>query len=153
VNFLDGRLPDRFWKKCIPEPNTGCWLWIANSTHDGYGMIFWGGGKLMAHRVSYERLIGPIPAGLQLDHTCRTRCCVNPAHLEPVTNRENQMRGVSFSAVNATKTHCPQGHTYDAKNTAVYKGYGSRVCRACTRARSLARYRRLRAATKIRKAA
>lgn len=84
-----------------------------------------------AHRVAYELLIGPIAAGLELDHLCRTHACVNPAHLEPVTGQVNLLRGVGFPATNAAKTHCPQGHEYTAENT-YWSKKGQRGCRACT---------------------
>ena len=81
-----------------------------------------------AHRFAYELLIGPIPDGLQIDHLCRVPLCVNVAHLEPVTNRVNTVRGKA-GLRQRTKTHCPRGHAYDAANTRLYKG--GRYCRAC----------------------
>src|SRR6516164_7314046 len=77
----------------IPEPNSGCWLWFGVQTKDGYGR--WGGGanRKLAHRISYERAKGPVPIGMQIDHLCRVRCCVNPDHLEVVTPLENNARG------------------------------------------------------------
>src|ERR1043166_7685871 len=107
--FLDHRLPIRFWSKCIPEPNSGCWLWTgAIKTVTGYGYIWTDKRVASAHRAAYESLVGPIPDGLQIDHRCRIRCCVNPAHLEPVTNVENQRRGLRGELT----THCPAGHEY-----------------------------------------
>lgn len=74
----------------------GCWLWTASLTHNGYGKFWVDGAVVRAHRWIYEQLVGPIPDGLHLDHVhergCRSRRCVNPAHLEPVTNEENQRR-------------------------------------------------------------
>jgi hypothetical protein len=84
-----------------------------------------------AHRVAYELLVGPIPDGMHLDHLCRTPACVNPAHLEPVTPRVNSLRGVSFSAVNATKETCPAGHPYSADNTYLSPTKRNRLCRTC----------------------
>lgn len=112
---------------------TGCWLWTANQSK-GYG-LFWLRGKVRAaHRVAYERHVGQIPEGLQLDHLCRTPLCVNPTHLEPVSHRENQLRGIGFVSQNARVTHCPHGHPYDETNT--YITYtGSRRCRACNKVR------------------
>lgn len=83
-----------------------------------------------AHRVAYEEIMGPVPEGLELDHLCRTRSCVNPSHLEPVTHRENMNRG---DVATRRKTHCPKGHPYDEENTGIYNGY--RNCRACARLR------------------
>jgi hypothetical protein len=114
----------RYWPKVRALPN-GCWLWTGRIDRDGYGRI---GGKL-AHRVGYERLIGPIPDGLTIDHLCRNRPCVYPAHLEPVSQRVNTLRGVSPSAVNARKTHCSAGHGFDERNT--YLHSRRRACRQC----------------------
>lgn len=95
----------------MPEPNSGCWLWLG-SVSGGYGQF---GSILtttnMAHRVSYEHYIGPIPDGLVLDHKCRTPSCINPLHLEPVTPTENTRRGWRV-----TKTHCIRGHALTPDN-------------------------------------
>lgn len=110
-----------------------CWTWEAATTWLGYGKFsttrsVW----TPAHRVSHELFVGPIPEGLQIDHLCRNPRCVNPKHLEPVTPRENTMRGEAPSAYHAKKTHCPKGHPYSGDN--LYVGAkGNRVCRACGR--------------------
>jgi hypothetical protein len=99
-----------------PEPNSGCWLWTG-ALRDGYGSYTsYDAGRVPmrktsnAHRVVYEEFVGPIPAGLQLDHKCRVRCCVNPDHLEPVTQRENILRGEGVAAVRAKQMTCKRGH-------------------------------------------
>lgn len=136
MNWGDPRLPDRFWNKVQPEPNSGCWLWTASTT-GGYGMFGLSKGTIRrAHIIAYITLVGDVPAGLQLDHLCRTRECCNPLHLEPVTQRENLIRGNGFAGRAARVTHCPKGHPYDEKNTRWYKnqhGYESRGCRECNR--------------------
>lgn len=108
----------------------GCWEWTA-SRRKGYGQIRiqaesgeW--TTAAAHRVAYELLVGPVPAGLDLDHLCRNTICVNPDHLEPVTRRANVLRGMGPSAENARKTRCLNGHSFDG----VYST-GQRRCLTC----------------------
>ncbi len=128
--LLDPRLPSRFWDKVIPEPNTGCWFWLGGLDRDGYGSYggSTGGKKYShrAHRVSYTTLVRPIPlATPEIDHKCRNKCCVNPAHLEPVTRQENATRR------RLAKTHCKRGHLFTDSNTR-WKG-GARSCKDCQR--------------------
>lgn len=132
-------LEDRFNERYIPEPNSGCWIWLYCLDANGYGRVSVLGSSRLAHRISYEVERGPIPDGLTLDHLCRVRHCVNPSHLEPVPMRENVMRGEGFGAKNALKTHCPKGHEYDYVNTYVYRGANGtrRLCRTCAPNRSL----------------
>ena len=123
---------ERFMDKVSPEPNSGCWLWTGCCISSGYGQISLGGKVRYAHRTYYELVKGPIAKGLYLDHKCRVRCCVNPDHLEVVTNRENVLRGIGQSAQNARKTHCIRGHPFSTENTYIppHKPRG-RECRAC----------------------
>jgi hypothetical protein len=104
-----------------------------------YSSISYGGkrGKrILSHRFSYEHFVGPIPEDLTLDHLCGNPECVNPEHLEPVTHKENILRGNGWSGRNIRKTHCPQGHPYDDTNTYLRPGQqGGRDCRECRRAR------------------
>ena len=90
-------IESRFWSKVEPEPNSGCWIWIGARTGEGYGMLGVGRrdqGNVGAHRFSYELLRGPIPPGLEPDHLCRMRWCVNAWHMQPVTRQENTLRGL-----------------------------------------------------------
>ncbi len=114
---------------------SACWLWLAHAKNSGYGEFFVDSARPreLAHRYSYERLIGPIPDGLVIDHLCRNVRCVRPDHLEAVTSRENTLRGTTPAAVNATKTHCVRGHPFSVENTYVYPS-GERRCRTCKRA-------------------
>jgi len=122
-------------RRQVSVSETGCWLWQGRvHPRTGYGQAWFDGTNRLAHRVMFTLVRGPIPAGLQLDHLCRVRHCVNPEHLEPVTARENTLRGVTLPAANAAKTECPRGHLYDTDNTYVDRR-GGRHCRACKAAR------------------
>ncbi len=107
----------------------GCWIWRGAVNRAGYGAFSVDGTTRRAHRVSYELRVGPIPEGLHLDHLCRVRACVNPAHLEPVTHAENVRRGAR-----AGQTHCKRGHEFTPENTRVDKS-GGRCCIACVAVR------------------
>jgi hypothetical protein len=123
---------ERFWRHVEPEPNTGCWLWVGGLTGGGYGALGVGGaheGLVRAHRFAFMEFRGSIPAGLELDHLCRVRRCVNPWHLEAVTRSQNFLRGEHPTAVNVRRGQCPQGHSMaDA-----YVSRGARSCRTCAR--------------------
>ncbi len=132
----------------IPEPNSGCWLWLGSVHGNGYGVLKLRGHAHLAHRLSYETHVGPIPQGLDLDHLCRVRCCVNPRHLEPVSRRVNVSRGLvstrhDWSNGKSSITHCPRGHEYNAENTRIDK-LNRRLCKSCHRDRERAKYQKKR---------
>lgn len=141
--FGDPRLPRRFWNKVTINNNTSCWEWTAARNKAGYGHVWDGATRkgVRAHRLAYQHLVGAVPDGLELDHLCRVRHCVNPAHLEPVTTAENSRRSPLSEAVFArgvslqlSKTHCPKGHAYEGDNL-IPLPKGGRACRECKRAR------------------
>lgn len=122
------------------DKTESCWLWTAFCDKHGYAKFSVGGRTRRAHRFAFERFVGPIPEGYEIDHLCRNRSCVNPAHMEAVTPRVNGYRSFSPMGVNHRKTHCPYGHPYDAANTYLTPREGSRQCRECKNARNAARY-------------
>lgn len=141
IQFLDIRLPPRFWSKCIPEPNSGCWLWFGATNEDGYGHFSMDRRPRGSHRIAYEELVGVPAPTLVLDHKCQTPCCVNPAHLEPVTQRVNIQRGLAPAGQNARKTTCHRGHPLAGDNL-IRSSNGRRHCRICQRAHERANARR-----------
>lgn len=125
--------------KFTADPVTGCWLWHGAIDSHGYGQVnvYLGvrdekkrSTTARAHRRSYEHHKGPIQEGLELDHLCRRRNCINPAHLEPVTTRENGLRGDTIQSRYAVRTHCNHGHEFTPEN--IYRdNRGYRRCRQC----------------------
>ena len=106
-----------------------CWLWTGSLSGKGYAYMSVNNRSKQAYKIGYELTKGPVPAGLELDHLCRTKNCVRPDHLESVTRVENQRRSpLTLAGMNIRKTHCPNGHPYDGINKA-----GSRTCSACCR--------------------
>jgi HNH endonuclease len=132
---MNGTLEERFWAKV--EKTETCWLWTASKFSNGYGQFQTPAKNNLAHRLSYELTVGPVPDGLQLDHLCRNVACVRPDHLEPVTCQVNITRGlvpIVSGEHNRVKTHCPDGHPYSGDNLHV-NAAGSRVCLTCLRAK------------------
>jgi hypothetical protein len=124
-------LVPNFWQYVEKNGADGCWVWTGALHNFGYGITSIKAKAVLAHRISYQTLVGPIPDGLHLDHLCRNPPCVNPSHLEPVTCKENLHRGpTTMAAINRAKTHCVRNHEFTPANTWVDKR-GSRYCRAC----------------------
>ncbi len=141
---LNKSIEDRFWRLVEVIPFHSCWEWVGYINEHGYGKFtIKGKGSvkcLRAHRLSYELFIGPIPGGLDLDHLCRNRSCVNPHHLEPVTRKENLRRaptscvsgGITTAIQKRALTHCKSGHEFSPENTRITKS-GWRQCVECSR--------------------
>lgn len=136
-------IASRLARRTRVNPTTGCHEWIGMVDGDGYGRMKVSTGPRTyqlrpVHRLSFEASRGDIPDGLTLDHLCRVRRCINPDHLEAVPNAVNILRGTAPSAVNATKTHCINGHAFDTNNTRTTSGY--RECIICRRAQGRSKY-------------
>lgn len=128
-------------------PESGCWIWSRRIDVSGYGEILLKNKYWKAHRVSYHYYVGPIPEGMEIDHLCRVRCCVNPYHLEAVTGKENRRRGRGNGGILSTPvTHCRYGHALTPDNIYYHKrarsigGNPWRQCRVCKRAQQRSLY-------------
>lgn len=131
-------LAAQFVGRIESDPNGGCWLWSGADNGVGYGRVYLGGIAYAAHRVSYVHSVGPIPENHHVDHLCRVSFCVNPAHLEAVTQRVNTLRGVSRTAQQARQTSCVRGHEFTPANT-YHDKRGRRACRTCRSTQDRAR--------------
>lgn len=130
-----------FTERIIPVTESGCWLWEGYLDKWGYGRVRVNGKRVSAHRAFYEHYIGNIPDGLELDHLCKVRCCVNISHLEPVTPMENNRRGDGICSINARKTHCVNGHLLVGENIKkVKEDERKRICLVCARDRARIKY-------------
>lgn len=121
----------------------GCWNWPTRRA-TGYGSVYLGGGRnnqisVMAHRLSFQLAKGPIPDGLVIDHLCRNPSCVNPDHLEPVTERVNLLRGNGAAARCAARDKCVNGHVFPLYQPPYCAARGWRRCRKCHAEREMAR--------------
>ena len=127
---MDSKLLVRFFSKVKQTDN--CWIWTGATSSKGYGTITVNNKTHSTHRLSYELFKRLIPTGLTIDHLCRNKLCVNPDHLEAVTNKVNILRGIGLTAINSRKTHCPRGHQFTGKRD----NLGSRICLICNRTKS-----------------
>lgn len=135
---IDARA-ERFWTQVDQSNPDGCWPYMGYRLPNGYGQY----GSVGAHRLAYQLHIGPIPAGLVVDHLCRNKVCVNPAHLEAVTQQENVRRALG----SATRTHCTNGHELTDENSYIRKDRPeTKGCRTCRAAQAAACYERKKAA-------
>jgi hypothetical protein len=139
----NGTEQERFWRNVTILDN-GCWLWTGGLNSHGYGRFYLStpghiSRAVGAHCWVFTQHLGPIAKGLQLDHLCRNRACVNPLHLEPVTSRLNTLRGFNVCANNSRKIHCLRGHLLTGDNLRILPD-GSRLCLACRKLTNARRY-------------
>lgn len=134
-------LKQRIRDRISIDNETGCWLWTGPLQPNGYAMMGIGRARRYVHRLAYSEWVGPIPAGLDMDHLCRVRKCCNPEHLQPVSRAENIRRGEGpaiLAKINGAKTMCTNGHEFTEENTILRRG-GGRKCRACSRSQAIRR--------------
>lgn len=132
-------LPEKVRERLVVAED-GCWHWTAALDRDGYGRFWDGTRKCVAHRITWELLVGPIPQGLVIDHLCRVRKCVNPEHLEPVKSSVNILRGEGPAARHARQSACKRGHDFTPENIEPHGPDGkARKCRRCANAARRAR--------------
>lgn len=130
------KTPEERLDKYVPYRGEGCWPWAGSINIDtGYGQCTSVNGMTAAHRWVYEQLVGPVPAGMHLDHLCRNRWCVRPGHLEPVSNKENAHRGLGGPLGSALRTECSRGHDVTNPDNVYVSPKGKRMCRPCIRIR------------------
>lgn len=146
---LTDKVMARVFARLVTDPS-GCLIWTGATTSSGYGQVRLDGRMVQVHRLMWVYATGrPVPDGLTLDHGCRTRACANPAHLEAVTHRENILRGESFAADHATRTHCPRGHALIEGNLVPASlRRGDRQCLVCNREQTAEQQRLIRAAAR-----
>lgn len=125
----------------VNKTQNGCWEWIGRLSPSGYGLFTLCGYVIHSHRISYEFHKSKIPKKAVIDHLCRNRKCINPDHLEAVTQKENIHRGLGVAAQNILKTHCVRGHEYTKENTTILK-HGYRECKKCRKIHTVNRYQR-----------
>jgi hypothetical protein len=129
--------PERIVNLWVDQQQQGCWVWKGAVLANGYGKVTVDYKTKLVHRFLYEAMVGPIPFRYQIDHLCKNRLCVNPAHLEAVPARVNNARSTSPSSQNAAKTHCKHGHEFTPENIYVpAKRPNRRYCRACLKGRN-----------------
>ena len=131
---MKGTVLERLEAKIERITETGCWVFTGTSTAGGYGVMWENGKRMYAHRASYEEFNGAIPGDLEIDHLCRVTSCVNPAHLEAVTHKENTIRGRQ-GKWQKKKTYCKHGHEFSEGNT-VIRNRGGAICRECRTCRN-----------------
>ena len=125
-----GTIEERIWQRFEVDRQTGCWNWTGAISAGSYGSIYYEGRMQKAHRVIWRLERGEIPDGLQIDHLCRNRRCINPDHLEVVTQSENLRRSPLMDR-NSHRTHCIRGHEFTEENTRYRPGSGHRTCIIC----------------------
>lgn len=135
---VHGTPEERFWAKV--DADGDCWEWIGFKNQAGYGRFYAPSGKMvLAHRYAYETLVGSIPSDAEIDHLCKNRACVSPAHLDPVSHKENVRRGAASTVMKLRAqriTHCKSGHDLTVEGAFVRNGSGRRRCKECNRSRA-----------------